>query len=265
MKRTTVGNVDIIALVDSTAAYPVAGAYPQAGSDATDRYRRHLDAEGRVVLNFGCFLLRDGATTVLVDTGWGPEHDGRLIAELAEAGVAPRDIDLVIFTHLHGDHTGWNVDRASGRPLFSAARYLVPRADWDHYSQQDPPSASFTRDVLPLEAAGCVDLIEGDHVISPALIAVPTPGHTPGHTSIAITSGGEYGFILGDVVISPIDVEDPNVQNGFDWHHGVARTTRVSTLDRLIASGATVGASHLPAPGLGHFVPLGGGRAWRPL
>ncbi len=265
MKRTTVGNVEVVALVDSTAAYPVTGAYPQAGSDAADRWRRHLDPEGRVVLNFGCFLLRDGVTTVLVDAGWGPEHGGQLIAELSAAGVAPGEIGRVIFTHLHGDHTGWNVDRASGRPLFPAARHLVPRADWDHYGQQEPPSASFTRDVLPLEAAGCLDLIEGDHAISPALTAVPTPGHTPGHTSIAIISGGEYGFILGDVVISPIDVENPDVPNGFDWHHGVARTTRVSALDRLIASGATVGASHLPAPGLGHFVLEAGGRAWRPL
>ena len=265
MKRTSVGNVEVIALVDSTAAYPVAGAYPRAGSDATDRYRRHLDTEGRVVMNFGCFLLRDGSTTVLVDTGWGPEHGGRLLAELTEAGASPSDIDLVIFTHLHGDHTGWAIDRTSGRPLFSAARYLVPRADWDHYGQQDPPAASFTRDVMPLEEAGSVELIEGDCMISPALMAVPTPGHTPGHTSIAITSDGEFGFILGDVVISPIDVEDPDMQNGFDWHHGVARTTRVSSLDRLIASGATVGASHLPPPGLGHFVREGNERRWRPL
>jgi glyoxylase-like metal-dependent hydrolase (beta-lactamase superfamily II) len=264
MKRTTIGNVEVIALVDASAAYPGSGVYPKAG-DALKSYTRYLDAEGRVVLNFGCFLLRDGGATVLVDTGWGPEHDGRLLAELDAAGVAANDIGTVIFTHLHGDHTGWNIDRSSGTPVFSNARYLVPRADWDHYHVQDPPSASFTRDVLPLQSSSCVDLIEGTHRLTPAITAIPTPGHTPGHTSIVISSGGEHGCILGDVVISPIDVEDPGMQNGFDWHHGVARTTRLAVLDRLIESGATVGASHLPAPGLGRFVFEGGSRRWRPL
>ncbi len=86
MKRTTVGHVEITALVDTIEAYPASTVYPKADLGP---YRRHLDAEGRVPLNFGSFLVRDGALLLLVDTGWGPEHNGRLLAELAEAGVKP--------------------------------------------------------------------------------------------------------------------------------------------------------------------------------
>ena len=76
--------------------------------EALRHYAHHLDAEGRVPLNFGCFLLRADGRTVLVDTGNGPEADGTLMAQLSEAGVQPGDIDTVVFTHLHGDRVGFD-------------------------------------------------------------------------------------------------------------------------------------------------------------
>ncbi|HML97398.1 MAG TPA: MBL fold metallo-hydrolase [Tepidiformaceae bacterium] len=260
MKRTTVGNVEITALVDTIEAYPASTVYPNAD---LSRYTRHLDAEGRVPLNFGSFLVRDGALLLLVDTGWGPEHNGRLLAELAEAGVKPSQVTHILFTHLHGDHTGWNLDRATGKVRFPGARFLVPKLDWDHYLAN--PNASFERDVRPLEALGVMELVEGERALSAALTAIPTPGHTPGHTSLVITSGQERGFILGDVVISAVDAEDPEMDSVFDWDSGVARETRRKTVERLIADGSIVGASHLPAPGLGRFVREGRRQWWQAL
>ena len=110
-----------------------------------------------------------------------------------------------------------------------------------------------------------MELIDGERTVSWALLAVPTPGHTPGHTSVAISSGGERGFILGDVVISPVDAEDPSLNNGFDWDDTIARTTREATVARLVRENAVVGASHLPAPGLGRFVSAEGRSNWQPL
>ncbi len=262
MQKTNVGNVSVVALVDNIQAYPLSGVYP-ALSDPVP-YRRHLDDQDRVSLNFGCFLAIDGNVTLLVDTGWGPEYNGRLLDELREAGVAPSAVTHVLFTHLHGDHTGWNIDRATGKPVFENAEYLVPAGDWRHYSEQ-AKAASFTRDVVPLEATGRMRLIEGELNISPALTAIPTPGHTPGHTSVAVSSGGEAGFILGDVVISPIDATEPTLVNTFDCDSAIAEKTRLATLERLTTSNALVGASHLPAPGLGHFVATEGKRYWRAL
>jgi glyoxylase-like metal-dependent hydrolase (beta-lactamase superfamily II) len=262
MHRFTVGNVDVIALTDTVQAYPATVVYPHA-EDALDAYRHYLDADGAVALNFGCFLLRDPESVILVDTGLGPTEDGQLLAGLEEAGVAPGDVDQIIFTHLHGDHTGWNVDAATGAPRFSRARYLVPGADWAFYSNQQPQPASFIRDVQPLLGAGVMDLFDGERALTSSCVALPTPGHTPGHTSIMIDSGGERGCILGDVVLSPIDAEELTWANGFDWDHEMARATRLRLVDRLINEEATVGASHLPAPGIGTFVRLEGKTRWQ--
>ncbi|MCA9824571.1 MAG: MBL fold metallo-hydrolase [Dehalococcoidia bacterium] len=261
MLKTTVGQIEVIALVDSIEAYPSVAVYPEAG-DRIASYHQHLDGDGNVPLTFGCYALRDGASTVLVDTGWGPEHDGRLMVELREAGITPAEVSHVLFTHLHGDHTGWNIDRTSGKPNFPRATYLVPAGDWAHYSKQDPPSASFQRDVVPLHDSGQMELIEGERTITSGITAVPTPGHTPGHTSATIVSGTERGYVLGDVVISPVDLAEPDWPNRFDWDDDIARATRNSVLAALDDS-TLIAASHLPDQGIGHFLTGSGKRSWR--
>lgn len=263
MQKVRVGNIEIVALIDTIQAYPAADVYPEAGG-ALENYRHYLEADGTLALNFASFLFEDGGTTVLVDTGWGPAYEGKLLEELDAAGVDAGDVDIVIFTHLHGDHTGWNLDAATGRPRFSKARYLVPGADWAHYSKQGNPASSFETDVRPLSNAGVMDLFDGEKVLTPSAIAVPTPGHTPGHTSVAITSAGEHAFILGDVVLSHIDAENPSWPNSFDWDNETARATRERTVSRLVENQAMVGASHLPIPGFGRFVRRGAGTAWDP-
>jgi glyoxylase-like metal-dependent hydrolase (beta-lactamase superfamily II) len=264
MQRTYVGDVNVFALVDNIQHYPATAVYPSAGT-ALDRWAGYFDDEGRIALNFGCFLCVDGDTVLLVDTGWGPEYDGRLLDELAETDVPLSSITHVLFTHLHGDHTGWNLDRATGDPLFPNATYLIPRGDWDHYRSQDPRPDSFVRDVEPLDRLGKLQLIDGEHTIARSLTALPTPGHTPGHTSVAVASGGAHGFILGDVVLSRVDAGQPSLANSFDWDNEIARRTRKATIARLIEQNAVVGASHLDAPGLGRFVRAEGGSAWEPV
>jgi glyoxylase-like metal-dependent hydrolase (beta-lactamase superfamily II) len=261
MERRRVGSIDVIALIDNGKTYPAAVVYPTAG-DALAPFSGYMDSDGGIALNFAAFLVRDGQTTVLVDTGWGPELEGRLLAELTAADVSPAEIDIVTFTHLHGDHTGWNLDRASGKPLFPRAHYLVPKGDWDHYAAETPPPDSFTRDVVPLQASGQLELIDGEHSVSPALTTFPTPGHTPGHTSLTIVSGAERGCILGDVVLTMVDAEMPSLDTAFDSDHGMARATREATIARLAADGSLVAASHLPVPGFGRFAVDGGSSRW---
>lgn len=262
MYRISVGAVEIMALSDAQQAYPAASVYPQAGHEL-ERFRDRLTRDGGIELNFGCFLLRADGETILVDTGNGPERDGQLLKELETAGVRLDEISVVVFTHLHGDHTGWNVERSSGRPLFPAARYLVPRADWEYFRSREQVPASFTRDIAPLEALGCLELIEGERTIGPSIQTLSTPGHTPGHTSLLIVSGFERAAIIGDAVLSTIDVEEPTWVTSFDSDQALAVQTRLALLERLEKERAVVGASHLPRPGLGHFVRSGERRTWR--
>lgn len=177
MERVTVGNVEVLALAEGSFTPPAEQLYPTAG-EALARYREHINAEGNVEMYVGCFLLRADGRTVLVDTGLGPEAQGTLMRELEAGGVAASDVDVVVFTHLHGDHTGWNLDRESGQPNFPRARYLVPRVDWDHFNADLPES--FIRDVAPLEQLGVLELFEGEHSVTPSVTTLPAPGHTPG-------------------------------------------------------------------------------------
>ncbi len=261
MERRRVGAVEVIALIDNVQGYAAPSVYPEAG-DTLSRYSGYLDGEGKVSLNFASFLLVDGSTTVLVDTGWGPEHAGRLMEELAASGVAREAVDQVIFTHLHGDHTGWNLDRATGTPLFPRATYIAPKKDWEFYSARDPQPASFTRDMVPLERLGRLEFLDGERSLSTSLTAIHTPGHTPGHTSVLIASNGEHGVVLGDVNISPIDVEEPDWPISFDWDHAIAAQTRRAMMSRTVVSNALIAASHLPVPGFGRYASTGSGHRW---
>jgi glyoxylase-like metal-dependent hydrolase (beta-lactamase superfamily II) len=261
MVRVMVGDVEITALLDGTHGFDPAAVYPDAGEDLA-QYSDLLDQAGQGTLPFSSFLLRGDGATVLVDTGNGPEAQGDLLNELERAGAGIGDIDIVVFTHLHGDHTGWNIDRVSGAPTFPNARYLVPRGDWDHYRAADPPSASFDRDVAVLEALGVLELIDGGQVISPALATLHTPGHTPGHMTVVVTSRGEEGLVIGDAFLTGLDVAEPDWVTTWDWSAPEVRQTRRLLLDRIGATDAVVAASHLPAPGLGRFVMANGRRTF---
>ena len=264
MHRVTVGSAEIFSLSDMQQGYAAERVYVST-ADRLGPYRHFLDEEGRVVLNFASFLVRVDGRTLLVDAGNGPEREGKLLEELSAAGVSPSDVDTILFTHLHGDHTGWNLDRATGKPLFSNARYLVPRGDWEHYSQQDSIPASFTRDVAPLEELGVLDLIDGEMELSKSLTTVPTPGHTPGHTAVALLSEGAHALIIGDAFLTPIDVAEPDWHTSWDWDGEVTRETRRMLIDRIDGQQALIGASHLPEPSLGRFEMVEGRRSWVPV
>lgn len=260
----TAGSATIISLSDTEQAYPVNGVYPDVEANMLKPYRDVLNGEGQIVLNFASYLIRADGRTVLVDTGWGPSYNGNLLEELGAAGVAFDAIDAVIFTHLHGDHIGWNLVEGNGgpRPRFPNARYLVPEADWKHYNAQQEPSALYRAQIMPLEGLGVMDLVNDGHVLSPSVVAVGTPGHTPGHLSIAVSSGGERAFILGDVAITPAEADPTDWPNNFDWDREIARATRHAVLDRLETEGTLVGAGHFPAPGFGRFLRRDGRRVW---
>jgi glyoxylase-like metal-dependent hydrolase (beta-lactamase superfamily II) len=249
MQKTTVGSVRVTALVDAHFSFPAKSIYPDVG-EPLDQYADLL-AGGMHSMICGCSLLQADGLTVLVDTGIGP-GDESLIGELTTAGVSPSEIDIVVFTHLHGDHIGWNIDQETGAPMFSNATYWIPRLDWEHYGAQG--GESWETLLAPLEAADCVELFDGERELTPSLKLIHTPGHTPGHTSIEITSDGVHALVLGDAVIDEINLNEPDWANRFDWDNTQAAATRHRLIPRLTNSRELIIAAHLGTQGLGHFV-----------
>jgi glyoxylase-like metal-dependent hydrolase (beta-lactamase superfamily II) len=118
---------------------------------------------------------------------------GHLPERLRSAGVSPKDIDTVMFTHLHPDHVGWNLQQEAGqyRPTFPRARYVAHRADWDTFQrvevQQELAAIApgyVEQTLTPLESLGVLDLADGDRILSEEVTAIHTPGHTPGSMSM---------------------------------------------------------------------------------
>jgi glyoxylase-like metal-dependent hydrolase (beta-lactamase superfamily II) len=206
-----------------------------------------------------CFVVRSRDRVVLVDTGVGPE--------LAAAGVEPEEIDLVVLTHLHLDHAGWNLawDGDRPRPRFPRARYLVQRADWELFAHEgdDDDREAFDRCVRPLRDLGVADLVDGDRVLSGELSLLHTPGHTPGSQSLLVRSGTAAVLCWGDVANHPAQVGRPDWGPASDVLPQVAQATRRRLLERVETEAMWLAPSHFPEP-FGTLVrDDDGGRRWR--
>jgi glyoxylase-like metal-dependent hydrolase (beta-lactamase superfamily II) len=118
---------------------------------------------------------------------------------------------------------------------------------------------------MPLDKLKVLDLIDGEHKVTSELTTLPTPGHTPGHISVAIASAGQRGFILGDVSHTPAQAHYTDWSPNFDVDGELSRKTRREVFDRLEREGALVSAGHYPAPGFGRFVRQRGRRIWQEM
>ena len=282
MAGVRVGSVEVIPISDGSFRRSPAQFFPDVPEAAWELYRDHLDDHGQLGLNLGSFLLRADGRTLLVDTGLGtraaPGDLGgpRLPDRLREAGVSPEQVEYVLTTHMHFDHTGWNtVDTDDGpAPMFPRARYLVQRAEWEFWMQpagvETPHLTERAVELLeqtarPLAQAGLLEPVEGEHAPVPSVRFLPTPGHTPGHACILIDSGSERAVILGDVAHTPVQVTEPAWSIGADVDKEQGRRTRAALWDRIEEHGLTVCAGHFAPPNVGRFVRVAGKRTWRAL
>lgn len=275
--RMQVGDVEVVSVPDGSArlpAWPVRSASNPV--DWTVYHEAYPDnfhgPEHHWRIHNGCYLVRSAGRTMLVDLGVGvgpyPRYEGMhgtLLTSLAEAGVTPEDIDDVFLTHSHPDHVGWAVDEEAGRPRFPRARYILHQKDWDEFTGRDPVPPFVNRFVRPLQAAGVLDLLEGESTLSPHLTAIETPGHTPGHMSLLVASDGEKAVITGDALTSPVSISRPDIPFASDFDMDLAIETRHALLDRIEAEGMRLAVGHIAEPGFGEVVRLEGQRWFRAL
>ena len=175
---------------------------------------------------------------------------------------------MVVMTHAHRDHVGWNLLSQDGKytPTFPNAQYYVSAIDWaachDPALVQDRfPNAPEC--VWPLEDLGVLNLMEPGQQLTSEISTLATPGHTPGHMSLMISSQGENGLVLGDVLHNTAQIENTDWVSRADIDPAQTRITRRDLMDRLEREGIPVAAVHLARPGFGKIVRENGRRFWQ--
>jgi glyoxylase-like metal-dependent hydrolase (beta-lactamase superfamily II) len=178
------------------------------------------------------------------------------LAALRSAGVDRAAVDVVVNTHVHSDHVGWNtmLDDNAWVPTFPNARYLVPAADYRHFAPDGPAGEQpgdrlvFADSVLPIDAAGQLVQWSDDYQISPSLRLRPAPGHTPG-SSVLWLDAGQPAVFVGDLTHSPLQLRRPADACAFDVDAPAAALTRRRIFTEAVQAKAAVIPAHYPGRG----------------
>ena len=220
-----------------------------------------------VVLDQNVLVINTGDKLALFETGMSSvkrnDDMGRLVQSLKQSGIDPKDIDAVIPTHAHIDHIG-GIMAADGSRNFPNAQIYIAQADLEFWTDDkrlgtpgEGSSLAAKKNLLP-NRDRIVFYQDGKEVI-PGVQAMLTPGHTVGHTSFVITSGGKSLFVVGDLMHHVILVEKPRMEVAFDTDPKQGIETRIKVMDLLAKERMQALVYHMPWPGIGHFAKQGDG------
>jgi glyoxylase-like metal-dependent hydrolase (beta-lactamase superfamily II) len=276
MKTWRVGRVEVTRIVEvwkweDDIWMVLEGAQPSVVHTQPWLLPDHVNPQGRMFINFQAFVIKAGRRRIMIDTCVGADRDREFpvftrmqttfLEDLASIGVSTNDVDTVLCTHLHFDHVGWNTRLVDGQwvPTFPNARYLLSRKEYDHWRMLRDTGGYHAINHLqdsvdPVVAAGLVDFIANDYELSDEIRLLPTPGHTPDHVSVHISSEGEQAVITGDLMHHPIQVAMPGHHATFDMDKPAGAKTRVAFVDRFQDKPVLVIGSHFADPGAGYIV-----------
>jgi glyoxylase-like metal-dependent hydrolase (beta-lactamase superfamily II) len=246
-------------VVDGRGRFKPRMVFPQASAEEWAMHDHLFDEDGLLPFTMGGFLIRGHDRTILVDAGLGPGElmgitAGQLLDNLAALAVAPSDVTDVVFTHLHIDHVGWSSHE--GDVVFPNATYRCAPAEWEHFMVDHRGS-----EAERLAPAGeRFELWEAGASIAPGLDTLSTPGHTPGSTTLVLSSGTERIMFLGDVVHCPVQLEDDEWAALFDVDPELARRTRNDLAHELEGTDTRVSGAHFPELSFGRLVRAEGRR-----
>jgi glyoxylase-like metal-dependent hydrolase (beta-lactamase superfamily II) len=273
--RFKLGTIEITVVSDGTVAFPAETLWGDRADDARSLLTSTFHTPRPVELQLNTILVNTGDKLVLIDAGCGVDKfqktNGALLRNLAAAGYAPGDIDMILLTHAHFDHLWGISDHENSSLLFPSAEFVASETEVAFWSDPElpgklPPAQQprVTQTNLKL-ASPRLRLIKAGAEVVPGVTTFDTAGHTPGHISIHISSGSEEMLLAGDVVFdSEVSFLHPEWPFGFDLDVPLATKTRVAFLDRAAADKTLVSSYHLPFPGFGHVVREGSGYRWLP-
>lgn len=277
--RMMLGEFEVTALSDGTVTIPLDKLL--VGIDSADMQR--MLAAGNLLpqaeTSINAYLINTGKQLVLIDTGagkfFGPAIGGHLVRNLRAAGYAPEQIDLVLLTHIHGDHSGGL--SADGKAVFPNALVRVDKHESDFWldagnAKKAMPSQAhgFTDaadSLAPYIASGRLQPFESGSEILPGIKAISAAGHTPGHSLYEVQSMGRKMMFLGDIVhAKDVQLARPEIAITFDVSEREAVAERKKLLARLADTDTWVAGDHIAFPGIGRVrKQQSGGYLWAPV
>ena len=275
-----VGEVKVTRIVEleMPVAYSPETAFLKEATPAELRkspwlYPHFVNEQDELLLSIHALLVEAPGFRLVVDTCVGNDKPrgmtgGRGLATkfldaFAETGLARESVDAVVCTHMHVDHVGWNTMLVDDTfvPTFPNARYLFGRTEFEHWSAEgdEEQQAILADSVQPILDAGLAEFVGLDHVISPQIRLIPTTGHTPGHVSVQIESGGERAVITGDMTHHPCQLAHPEWSPSFDSDPNAAAVTRAKMFAEWADEPILVIGTHYATPTAGHVKRDGAG------
>ena len=277
--KYSIGSVDFNVVSDGVYWYDAGAIFGVVPRIMWERQQKQLDTSYRMPLGLNCIVLKSEGKTILVESGIGgkpedrlaasPLEQGNLIDSLNQIGIAPEDIDIVINTHLHADHCGWNTRISDANnilePTFRNATYLMSRQEWEDATNPNERTRAtyLARNLDPI--IDRLELIdpEKEYLVTNEVVFVPTPGHTAGHGTVVVRSGQEWGVYVGDMAQHKSQLERTAWASGLDILPLVSMETKKALMEKCIDDEALIIFCHGEFPGVGRMTRTSNGyRKW---
>ncbi|MFZ5734835.1 MAG: MBL fold metallo-hydrolase [Pseudomonadota bacterium] len=282
--RYKVGDIEVTAIADGTNTFNLPDTFVanKTKAEVNAALEKAFLPTDKMSIPFAPIVVNSGGKLIAIDTGNGPGafvnskgNVGQYQTNLAAAGIDPKNIDVVVISHFHGDHINGLLS-PEGQPIFANAEVLVPAAEWKYFMDDGEMSRApagrmqdvfkNARRVFETGLKKKVTPYEPGKDVAAGVQAVATPGHTPGHSSFIISSGADKVFVQSDMTNHPaLFVTNPGWHLMFDQDAAMAEATRRKAYDMLVADKMRVQGFHFPFPALGNVVKDGDGYRYLPV
>ncbi|UKT65025.1 MBL fold metallo-hydrolase [Pedobacter mucosus] len=271
------GQIEIVAFSDGSIPQELDKLLTNVEPEEVRRLTKQNFQQPTVEASVNAYLVKTGGKSILIDAGtselYGPSL-GHLPANMRAAGYNPEQIDAILITHIHTDHTGGLIQ--GDKIVFPNATVYVSKAEADYWLNEDSFSKAPAKmkpyfeqarmKMLPYVKAGRVKTFVYGTELFPGIMPVASPGHTPGHSFYQLTSQGQKIMFWGDILHSgAVQFARPEVTIVYDVDPGRAASSRKKAFREAAANGYWIAGDHLSFPGIGHVKAYGNAYQWYPI